>query len=136
MTVGSRRLFRAVTPLLAILLHGGSVQAATEAMQIFQTSPVAGFQYHAGPALFPLMRVGDPLRLLREPDNPHDARAVAVYWHDAQIGYAPRLDNQDLARFMDQGHRLEGRILHLQKSRDPWKRILMEIVIVDSPTAP
>ncbi|HNQ03489.1 MAG TPA: HIRAN domain-containing protein [Thiobacillaceae bacterium] len=122
--------------LASLALHGGIVRAATETMQIFQTSPVAGFQYHAGPALFPLMRVGDPLRLIREPDNPHDPRAVGIYWRGAQIGYAPRLDNQDLARFMDKGHRLEGRILHLQRTRDPWKRVLMEIVIVEAAENP
>jgi hypothetical protein len=108
-----------------------AVHAASEARQILQTSPVAGFQHYAGSALFPLMRVGDALALAREADNPYDTRAVRVLWKGVQIGYAPRLDNADLARFMDQGLRLEGRILHLQTSRDPWKRILMEIVILD-----
>lgn len=99
--------------------------------QILQTSPVAGFQHYAGAALFPLMRQGDVLVLSREPDNPHDPRAVRVFWHGVQIGYAPRLDNADLARIMDRGVGVEGRILHLQISRDPWKRVLMEIVIPD-----
>lgn len=116
--------------ILALGFAGG-VQAAGEARQILQTSPVAGFQHYAGPALFPLMRIGDALTLAREADNPYDARAVRVLWRGVQIGYAPRLDNADLARFMDRGLRLEGRILHLQASRDPWKRILMEIVILD-----
>lgn len=110
--------------------------AADTVTQIMQVSPVAGFQHHAGPALFSLMQVGDVLTLSREPDNPHDGRAVRVLWHGAQIGYAPRLDNVDLARFMDQGVPLQARILHLQSSRDPWKRVLMEIVILDEGTKP
>jgi len=81
-----------------------------------------------------VLRRGDPLLLAREPDNPYDPKAVRVYWHGAQIGYAPRVDNVDLARFMDLGSRVEGRILHLQASKDPWKRVLMEIVLPD--TAP
>jgi hypothetical protein len=96
---------------------------------ILQTSPLAGFQYHAGPALFPLMSVGDPLILRREADNPHDAKAVRVEWRGAMIGYAPRLDNADLARMMDNGVPVRGRIVHLQKARDPWKRVLIEIAI-------
>ena len=118
---------------LCILMLGfaGGVQAASEATQILQTSPVAGFQHHAGPVLFPFMRIGDALALAREPGNPYDGRAVRVLWRGVQIGYAPRLDNADLARFMDRGLRLEGRILHLQASRDPWKRVLMEIVILE-----
>jgi hypothetical protein len=82
------------------------------------------------------MQRGDVLVLSREPDNPYDPRAVRVFWHGVQIGYAPRLDNADLARIMDRGVRVEGRILHLQVSRDPWKRVLMEIVIPDEKAQP
>jgi hypothetical protein len=101
----------------------------TEAQILIQTSPLAGFQYHAGRALFPLMQVGDRLTLAREPDNPHDAKAVRVEWRCAMIGYAPRVDNADLARLMDNGVPVEGRIVHLQKARDPWKRVLIEVVV-------
>ena len=111
-------------------------QAGGQVTQILQTSPVAGFQHHAGQALFSLMAVGDVLVLEREPDNPYDPKAVRVYWHGSQIGYAPRVDNVDLARFMDQGQRVEGRILHLQPSRDPWKRILVEIVLLEPEPSP
>lgn len=105
--------------------------AGIESGIIVQTSPVAGFQYHAGRALFPLMNLGDRLELVREPDNPHDARAVRVEWRGAMIGYAPRADNVDLARLMDQGVRVEGRVTHLQKSRDPWKRVMFEVLVAE-----
>jgi hypothetical protein len=118
------------------LVHVLGADAAGDSAQILQTSPVAGFQHHAGPALFALMRVGDVLTLHREPDNPHDSRAVRVLWHGAQIGYAPRADNVDLARFMDKGVKVQGRILHLQASRDPWKRVLMEVLILDEGAKP
>ncbi|OYY93732.1 MAG: hypothetical protein B7Y41_09665 [Hydrogenophilales bacterium 28-61-23] len=117
--------------LVAFLLIMASAQACAETEQrlILQTSPVAGFQFYAGKALFPLMRTGDALALLREPDNPYDPKAVRVEWRGVQIGYAPRVDNVDLARLMDRGARIEGRILHLQMSRDPWKRVLMELYV-------
>lgn len=120
--------------MLFIVLCGaiGSAWAAAEQGVILQTSPVAGFQYHAGRALFPLMQVGDRLSLQREPDNPHDPKAVRVEWRGAMIGFAPRADNVDLARLMDRGARVEGRILHLQQSRDPWKRVLFEVLIVEA----
>lgn len=107
-----------------------AAMAATEQRLILQTSPLAGFQHYAGGVLFPLMRVGDPLTLQREPANPHDPQAVRVAWRGVQIGYAPRAENVDLARLMDRGTRIEGRILHLQTSRDPWKRVLMELHVV------
>lgn len=119
--------------LIALLLAATPTRAEVEPLEILQTSPLAGFQYHAGAALFPLMNVGDRLTLHREPDNPYDAKAVRVEWHGSQIGYAPRADNVDLARLMDRGTRVEGRILHLQKSRDPWKRVLIEIYLLPTP---
>jgi hypothetical protein len=122
--------------LWAASLIAAQAPAGVSSQQILQTSPVAGFQHYAGRALFPLMHVGDALVLQREPDNPYDRRAVRVLWHGVQIGYAPRADNIDLARFMDQGLRVQGRILHLQASRDPWKRVLMEIVLLGEDTSP
>lgn len=112
------------------LLAFAPARAAEEPRQILQTSPLAGFQHYAGGALFPLMTVGDPLRLYREPHNPHDPKAVRVEWFGVQIGYVPRLDNLDLARLMDRGVAVEGRILHLQKAKDPWKRVLMELYVM------
>jgi hypothetical protein len=105
--------------------------AGVESQVILQTSPLAGFQYHAGRALFPLMKVGDPLRLVRESDNPYDAKAIRVEWRGVMIGYAPRAENVDLARLMDRGTPIEGRIVNLQKSRNPWRRVLFEVLVVD-----
>ena len=112
-----------------VLCANAPALARNEVIEVLQTSPVAGFQHYAGPALSVFMQEGDALRLAREPDNPYDPRAVRVFWQGVQIGHAPRVDNVDLARLMDAGARVEGRILHLQKSRDPWKRVLMEIVL-------
>ena len=118
-----------------ILVLAMSVQAEplpiTDSRVIVQTSPLAGFQHYAGRALFPLMRVGDRLDLIREPENPFDPRAVRVEWRGAQIGYAPRMDNIDLARLLDRGAPLEARILHLEANRDPWRRILFEVVAAE-----
>lgn len=110
-------------------LLSAHAQAGAERHLILQTSPLAGFQHYAGRVLFPLMQIGDGLTLQREPANPYDPQAVRVEWRGTQIGYAPRAENIDLARLMDRGTRVEGRILHLQNSRDPWKRILMELYI-------
>ncbi len=111
------------------LAHGAHAGGEAGARMILQTSPLAGFQHYAGRALFPMMAVGQPLRLYREPGNPYDPKAVRVEWYGVQIGYAPRADNVDLARLMDRGVPVEARILHLQGGRDPWKRVLMEIYV-------
>ena len=121
----------ALVLLFCILLAATPARAASEARQILQTSPLAGFQHYAGKALFPLMKTGDELSLIREPDNPYDPKAVRVEWRGSQIGYAPKADNYDLARLMDRGLKVEARILQLQRARNPWKRVLIEIYLLE-----
>ena len=105
------------------------LHAQVAAHILLQDSPLAGFQYHAGKSLWPQMRVGDALALVREPDNPHDARAVRVEWQGQKIGYVPRRENADVARLLDHGHVLEARIARLAEVRDPWSRVRFEILV-------
>ena len=97
---------------------------------LVQSSPLAGFQYHAGRQLWNEMRVGDALTLVREPDNPHDASAVRVEWRGRQLGYLPRAENRAVAAEMDNGGRVEARIARLMKHRNPWQRVQIEVYVV------
>ncbi|MHB1186707.1 HIRAN domain-containing protein [Thiobacillus sp.] len=105
------------------------LHAQVAAHILLQDSPLAGFQYHAGKVLWPQMQVGDGLTLVREPDNPHDARAVRVEWQGNKIGYVPRRENADVARLLDRGQVLVARIVRLAEVRDPWSRVRFEILI-------
>jgi hypothetical protein len=108
--------------------------AAPEAVQpatriLIQSSPIAGFQFHEGKRIWDQLKVGDPLTLVREPGNLHDARAVRVEWNGHMLGYVPRAENEALARQLDLGNRLEARIVRLTRHRDPWKRIEFEVFL-------
>ena len=107
----------------------GPLHAELGAQIVLQDAPLAGFQYHAGKQLWPQMRVGDALVLVREPHNPHDARAVRVEWQGHKIGYVPRRENGDVARLLDRGQVLTARIARLAEVRDPWSRVRFEILI-------
>lgn len=96
---------------------------------LLQESPVAGFRYHEGREVWDKMRVGDVLALVREPDNPHDPKAIRVEWKGHLIGYVPRIDNEALARFLDQGMKGEARIVRLRNSRNPRQRVLFEVLL-------
>ncbi|MCA1926261.1 MAG: HIRAN domain-containing protein [Thiobacillus sp.] len=96
---------------------------------LLQDSPLAGFQYHAGKSVWSRLRVGDALTLTREPDNPHDARAVRVDWRGHKLGYVPRRENADVARLLDNGQVLAARISRLAEGRDPWSRVRFEVVM-------
>lgn len=96
---------------------------------LVQSSPLAGFQYHAGAALWEQLREGDVLTLIRESDNPHDARAVRVEWRGTKLGYLPRAENQAVAAALDAGERVEGHIAALMKHKNPWRRLRIEVFV-------
>ena len=113
----------------ALLAMAAPVWAQASARILVQSSPLAGFQYHAGKALWEQMKVGDPLTLVREPDNAYDPRAVRVEWQGHKLGYVPRKENEAVARQLDRGNKLEARIVQLRKHRDPWKRVEFEVFL-------
>lgn len=117
--------------VLASLLLAFALGAQAQGVKILvQSSPLAGFQYHAGGALWEEMKIGDPLVLVREPDNPHDANAVRVEWRGTKLGYLPRRENRAVAAEMDRGSPVSARIARMREHRNPWQRILIEVFVV------
>ncbi len=88
-----------------------------------QRSPVAGFQYQNGEAVWPLLTMGAALDLVREPDNVHSPRAVRVDWQGEKVGYVPRVDNAAVSHLLDSGKQVTAKIVALQVSDNPWERI-------------
>ena len=119
--------------LVLVWMWAQPLHAQIAAHILLQDSPLAGFQYHAGKKLWPRMREGDALTLIREPDNVYDAKAVRVEWQGHKIGYVPRRENADVARFMDGGQALVARINRLAEVRDPWSRVRFEILVPVQP---
>lgn len=108
-----------------------ALPAQAESIKVLvQSSPLAGFQFYAGKALWDEMKEGDALALIREPENAHDANAIRVEWRGRKLGYLPRAENRAVAAEMDHGGKVEARIARLNRHRDPWKRILVEVYVV------
>jgi hypothetical protein len=114
---------------LGCLQASALAQTGTQAWVIVQESPLAGFQYHEGKAIWKQLRVNDVLTLTREPDNPYDDRAIRVDWHGHKLGYVPRRENAALAAMMDRGQAIEARIIRLQKAHNPWERIRFRVEV-------
>jgi len=115
--------------MLVLLLAPVTALWAETIRILVQSSPLAGFQYHAGAALWEKLRVGDRLDLIREPHNPHDARAIRVEWQGVKLGYLPRAQNEAVAAAMDRGERVEGRIGALTTHPNPWRRVRIEVFV-------
>jgi hypothetical protein len=122
---------KTVLLVLALLAAGPvlSEEGSAGVRLLVQSAPLAGFRYHAPAELFHELRVGDALELVREPDNPHDANAVAVSWRGRKLGYLPRRQNAALAWGLDRGERLQARISRLAPHPNPARRIEIEVFV-------
>jgi hypothetical protein len=124
--------FPRIDCLLWLSLFCAPVSAETVTILV-QSSPLAGSQYYAVAEVWPTLKVGDRLTLIREAVNRHDGNAIRVEWKGRQLGYVPRAENRAVAAALDGGERLEARISRLRplaETRDPWRRIEFEVYLV------
>jgi hypothetical protein len=64
-------------------------------------SYIRGFKYYHGKKVLPLMKAGDTLDLVREPNNPYDPQAIAIYWQGQKLGYVAMESNEGVAMILD-----------------------------------
>jgi hypothetical protein len=88
---------------------------------------VAGFRYYGGERVWTGIKPGDPVMLRREPHNPHDGRAVALYWHGEKLGYLPRVDNSVIAGLIDQGAPVDAHVIRKDMPGNPWERLEVKV---------
>jgi hypothetical protein len=73
----------------------------------FMDCHLAGRKYYDADLVWDYLRVGQPLRLERDLQNPHDPYAVQVIYNkdgeDYLIGFIPRSDNKQIAGFLEMG---------------------------------
>ena len=128
--MSAKRHAPAVGICVAVLLCAAVAARAGDAAEILvQVSLTAGLRYHEAKAIWDEMRVGDRLLLVREPDNPYDARAVRVEWKGHKLGYIPRTENQTVARQIDRGNPLQARITKLTYYRNHRRKLEFEVVV-------
>ena len=94
----------------------------------FLSCNVAAFTYCSGCEVFDQLKIGKKVRLVREDENPHDHKAVAIFFGDTHIGYIPRQQNEAIAKFLDLGYGdiFEARI----QSVDPTAHAEQQVSIV------
>jgi hypothetical protein len=103
------------------------IESESSGRILLQESPLAGYQYHRASGIWPFLQIGAALRLHREPGNPYDPNAIAVWYLNEHLGYVPRRENRTLAQMMDRGERLEARIVRLREDDNPWRRIRFRV---------
>jgi len=119
---------------LVSLLHGKGGNLAmpkpfSRDIFLFDTY-VAGTGYVEGiEELEPHLHVDDKLDFFREPDNPHDVRAIVIRNADGvKIGYIPKADNVIFSRLMDAGKLLFARIASKEMA-GKWLKIEIKVYL-------
>ena len=80
------------------------------------------------------LRVGQTLRLVREPDSKYDDWAVQVHSGPATdltsiwLGYLPETRNETVARLLDAGYPLTARLAHKAWEED-WLHLEIEVLL-------
>ena len=115
--------------LFALLALACGPACSQEVSLLIQRSTLAGYRYHAAPALAGALLPGATLDLVREPDNPHDANAVRVEWRGRKLGYVPRANNAALAWAMDGGESVTAKVARNETPRRTRGRVVFEILL-------
>ena len=124
-----RSLLSALAIAAALPVHAQGPPAQPSVRLLVQSSPLAGFRHGEAAHVWALLKPGDALDLVREPDNPHDANAVRVEWRGRKLGYVPRDQNGALAWAMDRGEGLRAHVSRLAEHPNPRRRIEFEVFV-------
>ncbi len=133
-----RGLFRlaldAVTSSLVVATAAGAARADPTAAPRKDVElinlPVAGAGYYQACQAAAGLWLAQRLTLRREPNNPYDADAIEAYAERVKLGYLPRAQNTIIARLMDAGRPIEGRVQLVGAERESrWVDIGMTIVL-------
>jgi hypothetical protein len=72
----------------------------------FMECHLAGRQYHDADLVWDELKVGTPLKLVRDMDNRYDENAVAVVYDNGEeflLGYIPAQHNETIAQLLEMG---------------------------------
>ena len=98
---------------------------------LIEDTRVAGTMHvHDIDAIVGKLEVGTELRLEREPDNMMDGWAIKVFAGGDRLGYVPADCNELLARLMDGGKALSGKLTGKEKI-GTWNKLHMEVSLDD-----
>ena len=125
---GALSLLAALPALLAgqssLRAISGSATAWPATDVLLLETDVAGTAYAGTRGQLAKLLAGQALILRREPQNPHDARAILVLDRDGtKLGYLSRRHNRVPAAMMDAGLPLQARISALTPERHECLRL-------------
>jgi hypothetical protein len=116
--------YQLVDPASGAYLARDAPQLAERGLHV---SGVAGTQFRPGALDSDALEPGRALELRREPENEHDANAIAVWAGGSHVGFVPRELAAALAPELDAGSPWSAVVLREQRAspRDPRSGVTM-----------
>ena len=124
-----------IDPAILALMHGsfgkdGALQPFAREIMLIECH-IAGTTHHDVKPVEPQLLPGVMLPLEREPQNPHDPLAIVILTESGhRLGYVPRAKNEALARLMDAGKLLFGK-LESKTWQGEWLKVSAHIYMRD-----
>jgi hypothetical protein len=95
---------------------------------------IAGFTYYDGIDVIGQLKLGTPVTLKSEPENPHDPYAVAIYFEGTKLGYVPQAKNSVISQLLYFGHDaiVDAKINSYNPEANPENQFRIVIKIKDN----
>lgn len=90
---------------------------------------IAGLPYYQASTVLRDLRPGMALRLVVEPENPHDEFAVEMFFGEVKLGYVPRSDNRHISRLLRQGASVVAGVVEVEPDESIWDAIRVEVFL-------
>ena len=124
-----REFFKKLALLVTTLPLGLYAKKKEKGWIKLTTLNVAGLQY--GEMAEHTFSINEELKAVREPDNPYDPYAVALYKENRRVGYIPRTNSRIVASLLDSEHDLRVRVRHFESKKEAWERLWVSIWLRD-----
>lgn len=115
-------------PLLGAWLPASAAPALGE-RYLMNRFRIAGLPYYQAETVLQDLSPGMPLRLVAEPENPHDEFAVEMFFGEVKLGYVPRSDNRHISRLLLQGATVVAEVIEVDPDESIWEAIRTEVFL-------
>lgn len=94
---------------------------------------IAGFQHYDGALVLDKLKPGKKLKMVPDPENPHDPNAIELRYKKTKLGFVPGSDNEQLALMAFYGHKgvFEARVQQVDPEAAPWQQVRVGIYVTD-----
>ncbi len=89
---------------------------------------IAGYTYYDGDKIENQLKPNDRLTIKRESNNPHDRKAISLWYKGHKLGFVPHHKNTTLAKLLDQRIDIKAVVNEIYHEANPWNRIFVDII--------